>query len=136
MNKNTTVGAPVERTEQPAVANPVKPTVRHRLVPTPGPWKAVGSKLGNDFGILDSTGKNVIGECFSDIRRKGEHALHEAAANARLMAAAPTLLAYYRASLRLQMHRLLPSLTKHICFNDFKRAFLKEARFCFISFNQ
>lgn len=90
-------------TPQPADEGRLEPTVRHRLVPTPGPWKAMGSKLGNDFGILDSTGKNVIGECFSDIRREGEHALHEAAANARLMAAAPTLLAYYRASRRLQM---------------------------------
>lgn len=60
---------------------------------TPGPWRAVGSKLGDDFGIVDSTGKNVIAECFSDIRSQGEHAMQEAAANARLIAASPKLLA-------------------------------------------
>lgn len=59
--------------------------------PTPGPWRAVASKFSHDFGILDSTGKNVIAECFSDIRYSGERALREAASNAYLIAAARDL---------------------------------------------
>lgn len=64
---------------------------------TPGPWKARGSRNSNDFGIIaqdqvSDGGWAVVAECFSDIRKPGEDALHEAAANARLIAAAPELL--------------------------------------------
>ena len=80
-----------------AGASPVERGVRPT---TPGPWKAVGTKMGNDFGILDVDGKHVIAECFSDIRREGENALAEAGANATMMAAAWRL--YWEAKLYVQ----------------------------------
>lgn len=79
------VGSPVQR--------PVRPT-------TPGPWRAVGTKMGSDFGILDVDGRYVIAECFSDIRREGESALAEAGANATMMAASWRL--YWEAKLYVQ----------------------------------
>lgn len=65
---------------------------------THGPWQARGSHQTDDFGIIaqdgsaDDGGWMVIAECFSDLRRSGERAIEEAAANARLIAAAPDLL--------------------------------------------
>lgn len=64
---------------------------------TPGPWQARGSHKCDDFGIVVQNdaaegGWMVVAECFSDLRRSGERAVEEAAANARLIAAAPDLL--------------------------------------------
>ena len=76
-----------------AVAGPVEREVRPH---TCGPWKVRAAQYANDFGIVDSTGFNVLAECFSDIRWEGEHAVREAAANACLIAAAPELLVVLR----------------------------------------
>jgi hypothetical protein len=73
--------------------------------PTPGPWKAIGSKFVNDFAVLDATGKHVIAECFSDIRSQGENAMHEAAANARVMAASWAMLAVLQKLRRGDLHQ-------------------------------
>jgi hypothetical protein len=55
------------------------------------------SRISNDFGIVAQLpdaegGWAVIAEAFSDIRREGEFAIEEAAANARLIASAQMLL--------------------------------------------
>lgn len=79
---------------------------------TPLPWHAMGSKLGNDFGILTPDRQNVLAETFSDIRCAGESALVEAGRNAQLIEAAvnaaPELLAELdrlRSALRYQEDR-------------------------------
>lgn len=64
---------------------------------TPGPWKARASRASDDFGIIasDATAEGgwvCVAECFSAIRRANEQALSEAAANARLIEMAPTML--------------------------------------------
>lgn len=59
---------------------------------TPGPWKPRGSHLALDFGIVVED-KYVIAEVFSDIRQAAHIDIEEARANARLIAAAPDLLA-------------------------------------------
>jgi hypothetical protein len=64
---------------------------------TPGPWMAKASVHGSDFGIVAQdpsaeSGWLVLAEVFSELRRQGDRALEEAAANARLIAAAPQLL--------------------------------------------
>ncbi|MBN8979434.1 MAG: hypothetical protein J0I08_23495 [Rhizobiales bacterium] len=61
---------------------------------TPGPWKIRWSRDGSgDVGITADGLPNVLAECFADIRASGERASDEAAANARLVATAPELLA-------------------------------------------
>ena len=57
---------------------------------TPGPWTLKYAHCG-DVGIKADGG--LIAECFCDIRRADEHSTAEAGANARLIAAAPDLLA-------------------------------------------
>lgn len=59
---------------------------------TPGPWVPRASKFGLDFGIVIN-GEFVIAEVFSDIRSERHRDVEEARANARLIAAAPDLLA-------------------------------------------
>lgn len=49
------------------------------------------AKIGGDQAIL--AGRAIVAEAFEDIRSAGEGAAQEAAANARLIAAAPTLAA-------------------------------------------
>lgn len=57
---------------------------------TPGPWVSKTDPRTGDNGIkADGTG--VFAEAFSDIRFGGENARAEALANARLIAAAPTM---------------------------------------------
>ncbi len=65
---------------------------------TPGPW-SVRKALGlGDLAIVapstqpDHSGFVILAECYEDIRDRGEHAVDECAANARLIAAAPDLL--------------------------------------------
>jgi hypothetical protein len=61
---------------------------------TPGPWTTVGSNDGTcDIGIRAPNVVNVVAECFADMRHAGEFNLAEVAANARLIAAAPDMLA-------------------------------------------
>jgi hypothetical protein len=61
---------------------------------TQGPWKIRWSRDGSgDVGITADDLPNVLAECFADIRASGERATDEAAANARLIASAPELLA-------------------------------------------
>lgn len=66
---------------------------------TPGPWEFKTAANG-DNGIL-AEGTGVFAEAFAEIRHGGENARDEALANARLIAAAPDLLAALKA-LRLQ----------------------------------
>ena len=59
---------------------------------TPGPWKMRPSQDGSgDIGITANGLPNVLAECFAAIRYKDERS-PEAAANARLIAAAPDML--------------------------------------------
>lgn len=60
---------------------------------TPGPLtvqRAAGAGREGEVGILDEQ-RNLIAECWADIRRKGEQSLDEAMANAVLFAHAPEL---------------------------------------------
>lgn len=63
---------------------------------TPAPWVPRASALCVDFGIVVE-GQYVIAECFSDIRQEAKTDIEEARANARLIAAAPDLLACLQA---------------------------------------
>ena len=63
---------------------------------TPGPWKTIieaegfaGSTTGKDFGIIDSD-YNIIAEAFHQL---DDDLFADAEANARLIAAAPDMLA-------------------------------------------
>ena len=60
---------------------------------TPGPWvaKHAADKSG-DIGIVGDGG--CVAECFHEIRKSYEGAYAECLANARLIAAAPELLAF------------------------------------------
>lgn len=59
---------------------------------TPGPWTTrLAKDASGDVGILARA--CCVAECFSDIRRVNEQAYAERDANARLIAAAPDLLA-------------------------------------------
>lgn len=59
---------------------------------TPGPWMFRHDVRSGDNGIY-ADGTGIFAEVFADIRRAGENARDEAGANARLMAAAPDMLA-------------------------------------------
>ena len=59
---------------------------------TPGPWAIKGARTGGDKAIV-ADGHVVIAEAFEDIRRQGERAQDECAANAELIAMAPDLAA-------------------------------------------
>jgi hypothetical protein len=59
---------------------------------TPGQWVAKHAEDGcGDIGIVGGDG--VVAECFNEIRKARENAKDECLANARLIAAAPDLLA-------------------------------------------
>lgn len=64
--------------------------------PTPGPWATSPARIGGDVAIVttrdDGQRGFILAEAFEDIRRTGERAGEEAAANARLISAAPDLL--------------------------------------------
>lgn len=87
----------MNETTQPAVAGPVEPTVRQ---PTPGPWKAhfeeayfvTGPDLGRVAMMMNLKGAHGLGG-----RRSGA----EAAANCRLIAAAPDMLEALRKAVAL-----------------------------------
>lgn len=73
---------------KPPLARPAMSEAKH----TPGPWSFRTDGVTGDNGIhADGTG--IFAEAFADIRRAGEDARDEAHANARLIAAAPELLA-------------------------------------------
>jgi hypothetical protein len=58
---------------------------------TPGPWSIRHSHdRSGDIGITHPGGKNVLAECFADIRHDRERS-PEALANAHLIASAPDL---------------------------------------------
>jgi hypothetical protein len=59
---------------------------------TPGPWDIKRAKFTNDVAILIRGTKDIIAECYEDIRHHNELAKDEALANAFLIAAAPDLL--------------------------------------------
>lgn len=58
---------------------------------TRGPLFAVRAKRCGDYAVKDAQ-NNIVAECYEDIRRAGESAAAEAAANAMLYAAGPDLL--------------------------------------------
>ena len=59
---------------------------------TPGPWTTRLSQDGSgDIGITALNVRNVIAECFADMREAGEFAIAEVQANAALIAAAPDM---------------------------------------------
>lgn len=61
---------------------------------TPGPWQIKHAVDGSgDVGITAAGLRNVLAECFFAFRDPGEREHGEAEANARLIAAAPDLLA-------------------------------------------
>lgn len=61
---------------------------------TPGPWSLRSSNNGSaDIGITAPGLKNILAECFAAMRSADERAIAECEANARLIAAAPVLLA-------------------------------------------
>jgi hypothetical protein len=58
---------------------------------TPGPWSIRRSRdRSGDIGITHPGGRNVLAECFADIRHAAERST-EAVANAHLIAKAPEL---------------------------------------------
>ena len=59
---------------------------------TPGPWAIKCAKIGGDKGIV-ADGHGIVAEAFEDIRRQGERAQDECAANAALITMAPDLAA-------------------------------------------
>jgi hypothetical protein len=60
---------------------------------TPGPWTITHARDGTgDVGIKAPGVLNIIAECYAAMRRHDERS-PETVANARLMAAAPTMLA-------------------------------------------
>lgn len=68
------------------------------MTATPGPWTIRRSNDGSgDVGITADGLPNVLAECFGDLRHSGERASDEAYANARLIAAAPDMLAALQA---------------------------------------
>lgn len=66
---------------------------------TPGPWTFKTDPITGDSG-LRAHGTGVFVEAFADIRHAGEMARGEAIANARLISAAPDLLAAAKEQVR------------------------------------
>jgi hypothetical protein len=64
---------------------------------TKGPWK-LRTAANGDCGI-SAEGTGVFVEAFAEIRHSGENAREEALANARLISAAPDLLAALKHSI-------------------------------------
>lgn len=60
---------------------------------TPGPWKYTQTKTGCDYGISAPGCSNVLAEVYEEFIGRGVYEPLEARANARLIAAAPELLA-------------------------------------------